>query len=131
MHLVECSHFIVPELGPETKFSYSSQKAVNEYREAKQVELAPDLLSYLFLVILLLQLLYQSLSSILVDVNAVGGVILKLFLILHACPWQLGIETVPVLVGPVTYLHLSKAEKSAPKDFDLLSLLDSILPVYK
>ncbi len=48
MHLVECSHFIVPELGPETKFSYSSQKAVNEYREAKQVELAPDLLSYLF-----------------------------------------------------------------------------------
>ncbi|CAM6039769.1 unnamed protein product [Sphagnum compactum] len=72
-------HFIVPELGPETKFSYSSQKAVNEYREAK----------------------------------------------------QLGIETVPVLVGPVTYLQLSKAEKSAPKDFDLLSLLDSILPVYK
>jgi 5-methyltetrahydropteroyltriglutamate--homocysteine methyltransferase len=79
MHLVECSHFIVPELGPETKFSYSSQKAVNEYREAK----------------------------------------------------QLGIETVPVLVGPVTYLQLSKAEKSAPKDFDLLSLLDSILPIYK
>ncbi|KAH9540165.1 hypothetical protein CY35_15G096700 [Sphagnum magellanicum] len=72
-------HFIVPELGPETKFSYSSQKAVNEYREAK----------------------------------------------------QLGIETVPVLVGPVTYLQLSKAEKSAPKDFDLLSLLDSILPIYK
>ncbi|CAK9207255.1 unnamed protein product [Sphagnum jensenii] len=72
-------HFIVPELGPETKFSYSSQKAVNEYREAK----------------------------------------------------QLGIETVPVLVGPVTYLQLSKAEKSAPKGFDLLSLLDSILPVYK
>ncbi|CAM6017462.1 unnamed protein product [Sphagnum balticum] len=72
-------HFIVPELGPETKFSYSSQKAVNEYREAK----------------------------------------------------KLGIETVPVLVGPVTYLLLSKAEKSAPKHFDLLSLLDSILPVYK
>ncbi|CAM6023948.1 unnamed protein product [Sphagnum balticum] len=25
-------HFIVPELGPATKFSYSSQKAVNEYK---------------------------------------------------------------------------------------------------
>jgi 5-methyltetrahydropteroyltriglutamate--homocysteine methyltransferase len=44
---------------------------------------------------------------------------------------QLGIETVLVLVGPVTYLQLSQAEKSAPQDFDLLSLLDSILPVYK
>jgi 5-methyltetrahydropteroyltriglutamate--homocysteine methyltransferase len=72
-------HFIVPELGPETKFSYSSRKAVNEYKEAK----------------------------------------------------ELGIETVPVLVGPVTYLLLAKAQKGAPKGFDLLSLLDSILPVYK
>ncbi|CAM6036119.1 unnamed protein product [Sphagnum compactum] len=72
-------HFIVPELGPETKFSYSSSKAVNEYKEAK----------------------------------------------------ELGIETVPVLVGPVTYLLLAKAQKGAPKGFDLLSLLDSILPVYK
>jgi hypothetical protein len=35
MHLVECSHFVVPRLGPETKFLYSSQKAVDEYREAK------------------------------------------------------------------------------------------------
>jgi 5-methyltetrahydropteroyltriglutamate--homocysteine methyltransferase len=57
--------------------------------------------------------------------------LLEASLILHACPWQLGIETVPVLVGPVTYLQLSKAEKSAPKGFDLLSLLNSILPVYK
>jgi hypothetical protein len=32
-----CSHFIVPELGPNTKFSYSSHKAVNEYKEAKAV----------------------------------------------------------------------------------------------
>ncbi|CAK9860320.1 unnamed protein product [Sphagnum jensenii] len=72
-------HFIVPELGPETKFSYSSRKAVNEYKEAK----------------------------------------------------ELGIETVPVLVGPVTYLLLAKAQKGAPKGFDLLSLLDSILPIYK
>ncbi len=36
-----------------------------------------------------------------------------------------------MLVGPVKYLLLVKAEKSAPKGFDLLSLLDSILPVYK
>jgi hypothetical protein len=64
-------------------------------------------------------------------VNAAGGVIVKLFLILLACPWQLGIETVSILIGPITYLQLSRAEKSAPEDFDLLSLLDSILPVYK
>ncbi len=44
MRLVVCSHFIVPELGPETKFSYSSRKAVNEYKEAKEVELIPVLL---------------------------------------------------------------------------------------
>lgn len=44
---------------------------------------------------------------------------------------QLGINTVPVLVGPVTYLMLSKADKSAPKGFDTLSLLDAILPIYK
>jgi hypothetical protein len=55
----------------------------------------------------------------------------KLFLTLFACPWQLGIETVSILVGPVTYLQLFRAEKSAPEDFDLLSFLDSILPVYK
>ncbi|KAM0826451.1 hypothetical protein ACQ4PT_068867 [Festuca glaucescens] len=28
-------HFIVPELGPQTKFSYASHKAVSEYKEAK------------------------------------------------------------------------------------------------
>lgn len=32
-----CSHFIVPELGPDVKFSYASHKAVNEYKEAKAV----------------------------------------------------------------------------------------------
>ncbi|KAI7728701.1 hypothetical protein M8C21_019072, partial [Ambrosia artemisiifolia] len=30
-------HYIVPELGPEVKFSYASHKAVNEYKEAKAV----------------------------------------------------------------------------------------------
>ncbi|KAK8943152.1 5-methyltetrahydropteroyltriglutamate--homocysteine methyltransferase [Platanthera zijinensis] len=72
-------HFIVPELGPNTKFSYASHKAVSEYKEAK----------------------------------------------------SLGIDTVPVLVGPVTYLLLSKPAKGVDKSFHLLSLLEHILPIYK
>ncbi|XP_020589208.1 5-methyltetrahydropteroyltriglutamate--homocysteine methyltransferase 2 isoform X1 [Phalaenopsis equestris] len=72
-------HFIVPELGPNTKFSYASHKAVSEYKEAK----------------------------------------------------ALGIDTVPVLVGPVTYLLLSKPAKGVEKTFPLLSLLEHILPIYK
>ncbi|KAL3646271.1 hypothetical protein CASFOL_011451 [Castilleja foliolosa] len=72
-------HFIVPELGPDVKFSYASHKAVNEYKEAK----------------------------------------------------ALGVDTVPVLVGPVTYLLLSKPAKGVEKTFPLLSLLDKILPIYK
>ncbi|XP_039130759.1 5-methyltetrahydropteroyltriglutamate--homocysteine methyltransferase 2-like [Dioscorea cayenensis subsp. rotundata] len=71
-------HFIVPELGPETKFSYASHKAVSEYKEAK----------------------------------------------------ALGIDTVPVLVGPVSYLLLSKPAKGVEKSFSLLSLLRKVLPVY-
>ncbi|KAI4998764.1 hypothetical protein ZWY2020_054106 [Hordeum vulgare] len=43
----------------------------------------------------------------------------------------LGVDTVPVLVGPVSYLLLSKAAKGVEKSFSLLSLLDSILPIYK
>ncbi|XP_057805188.1 5-methyltetrahydropteroyltriglutamate--homocysteine methyltransferase-like isoform X1 [Salvia miltiorrhiza] len=72
-------HFIVPELGPDVKFSYASHKAVNEYKEAK----------------------------------------------------ALGVDTVPVLVGPVSYLLLSKPAKGVEKTFPLLSLLDKILPIYK
>lgn len=34
---VLCSHYIVPELGPDTMFSYASHKAVDEYKEAKGV----------------------------------------------------------------------------------------------
>ncbi|KAL0337108.1 UNVERIFIED_CONTAM: 5-methyltetrahydropteroyltriglutamate--homocysteine methyltransferase [Sesamum calycinum] len=63
-------HFIVPELGPDVKFSYASHKA-------------------------------------------------------------LGVDTVPVLIGPVTYLLLSKPAKGVEKTFPLLSLLDKILPIYK
>ncbi|KAH6798948.1 Cobalamin-independent synthase family protein [Perilla frutescens var. frutescens] len=72
-------HFIVPELGPDVKFSYASHKAVHEYKEAK----------------------------------------------------ALGVDTVPVLVGPVSYLLLSKPAKGVEKTFPLLSLLDKILPIYK
>ncbi|XP_075635056.1 5-methyltetrahydropteroyltriglutamate--homocysteine methyltransferase-like [Castanea sativa] len=72
-------HYIVPELGPEVKFSYASHKAVEEFKEAK----------------------------------------------------ALGVDTVPVLVGPVSYLLLSKPAKGVEKSFSLLSLIDKILPVYK
>ncbi|KAL8132199.1 hypothetical protein AgCh_007916 [Apium graveolens] len=44
---------------------------------------------------------------------------------------QLGVDTVPILVGPVSYLLLSKAAKGVEKTFNLLSLLDKILPIYK
>lgn len=44
---------------------------------------------------------------------------------------QLGINTVPVLVGPVSYLLLSKPAKGVEKSFSLLSLIDKILPVYR
>ncbi|KAK4798886.1 hypothetical protein SAY86_024251 [Trapa natans] len=43
----------------------------------------------------------------------------------------LGIDTVPVLVGPVSYLLLSKPTKGVEKTFSLLSLLGKVLPVYK
>ncbi|KHG18658.1 5-methyltetrahydropteroyltriglutamate--homocysteine methyltransferase [Gossypium arboreum] len=72
-------HFIVPELGPDVKFSYASHKAVDEFKEAK----------------------------------------------------ALGVDTVPVLIGPVSYLLLSKPAKGVEKTFSLLSLLPKIIPIYK
>jgi len=43
----------------------------------------------------------------------------------------IGIHTRPVLIGPITLLHLAKADKdAAPAGFDPLSLLDRLLPVY-
>ncbi|KAJ8446173.1 hypothetical protein Cgig2_015944 [Carnegiea gigantea] len=72
-------HYIVPELGPDMKFTYSFHKVVDEYKEAK----------------------------------------------------ALGVETVPVIIGPVSYLLLAKPAKGIDKSFPLLSLLDKILPVYK
>ncbi len=68
-------HYIVPEFASATKFTLSSPKVFDEFKEAK----------------------------------------------------DLGIVTVPVLIGPVTYLLLGKG----PAGFEPLSLLDSLLPVYE
>ncbi|OWB71697.1 hypothetical protein B5S31_g1388 [[Candida] boidinii] len=42
---------------------------------------------------------------------------------------ELGIETRPVIVGPVSYLYLGKADKDS-LDLEPISLLEKILPVY-
>ncbi|MFJ4844640.1 MULTISPECIES: 5-methyltetrahydropteroyltriglutamate--homocysteine S-methyltransferase [unclassified Streptomyces] len=42
----------------------------------------------------------------------------------------LGLAPRPVLVGPVTYLLLAKPAPGVPADFEPLSLLDRLLPVY-
>ncbi|ADI04387.1 5-methyltetrahydropteroyltriglutamate--homocysteine S-methyltransferase [Streptomyces bingchenggensis BCW-1] len=42
----------------------------------------------------------------------------------------LGLAARPVLVGPVTYLLLAKPTPGAPADFEPLTLLDRLLPVY-
>src|SRR3954447_14555316 len=68
-------HYIVPELGPGTRFELGSSKPFDEYAEAK----------------------------------------------------ALGIETKPVLVGPLTFLLLSKPVEEG---FDPLSLLDPLVDVY-
>ncbi|XP_039160163.1 5-methyltetrahydropteroyltriglutamate--homocysteine methyltransferase-like [Eucalyptus grandis] len=43
---------------------------------------------------------------------------------------KLGVDTVPVLLGPVSYLLLSKPAKGVEKTFAPLSLLRKILPIY-
>jgi 5-methyltetrahydropteroyltriglutamate--homocysteine methyltransferase len=72
-------HYIVPELGPETRFELSSSKPFDEFVEAEDA---------------------------------------------------LGITTVPVLVGPVSFLLLSKAAEGVDEGFDRLSLLEPLLGVY-
>ncbi|MFJ6063991.1 5-methyltetrahydropteroyltriglutamate--homocysteine S-methyltransferase [Streptomyces tendae] len=42
----------------------------------------------------------------------------------------LGLSARPVLVGPVTYLLLAKPAPGVPADFEPLTLLDGLLPVY-
>ncbi|WP_285724425.1 5-methyltetrahydropteroyltriglutamate--homocysteine S-methyltransferase [Psychromicrobium xiongbiense] len=71
-------HYLVPEIGPETTFSLSSRRIVEEFE----------------------------------------------FALAH------GIETRPYIVGPVTYLLLSKASDDAPEGFAPLSRLEDVLPVY-
>ncbi|MEA5455449.1 5-methyltetrahydropteroyltriglutamate--homocysteine S-methyltransferase [Sinomonas sp. JGH33] len=71
-------HYLVPEIGPETSFSLSSERVVDEFRFAKAN----------------------------------------------------GVVTRPYLVGPVTFLLLSKPSDGAPADFDPLTRLEDVLPVY-
>ncbi|MDQ0261453.1 5-methyltetrahydropteroyltriglutamate--homocysteine S-methyltransferase [Sinomonas atrocyanea] len=71
-------HYLVPEIGPETEFSLSSERIVEEFSLA----------------------------------------------LAH------GTVTRPYLVGPVTFLGLSKASDGAPAGFAPLSRLEDILPVY-
>src|SRR5206468_2318940 len=42
----------------------------------------------------------------------------------------LGFITKPVLIGPVTFLSLSKAAHGSPEGFHCLTLLPRLLPVY-
>src|ERR687897_658254 len=72
-------HYIVPELGPGTRFSLSSSKPFDEHAEAME---------------------------------------------------EAGIDTVPVLIGPVSFLLLSKPADGVPEDFDRLNLLEPLIAVY-
>lgn len=71
-------HYLVPEIGPETNFSLTSNRIVEQFEFAKAN----------------------------------------------------GFITRPYLVGPVTYLLLSKASDEAPAGFSPLSRLEDVLPVY-
>ncbi|MFD9032742.1 5-methyltetrahydropteroyltriglutamate--homocysteine S-methyltransferase [Streptomyces sp. NPDC059567] len=71
-------HYLVPELGPDSAFSATSDKQVAELKEAL----------------------------------------------------ALGHSARPVLVGPVTYLLLAKPAPGVAEDFEPLTLLDRLLPVY-
>ena len=72
-------HYIVPELGPDMKFSVSSEKPFDEHAEAQA---------------------------------------------------ELGLSTVPVLVGPVSLLLLGKSADGVGQDFDRLTLIEPLLEVY-
>ncbi len=72
-------HYIVPELGPDTKFSLSNTKPFDEHAEAME---------------------------------------------------DLGIDTVPVLIGPVSFLLLGKSADGVDEDFDRLSLIEPLIEVY-
>ncbi|MEP6481143.1 MAG: 5-methyltetrahydropteroyltriglutamate--homocysteine S-methyltransferase [Rhodoglobus sp.] len=71
-------HYLVPEIGPETKLHFASDRLVREVAEA-------------------------TVS---------------------------GFRTRPVIVGPVTFLLLSKASDNAPAGYRPLDRLDDLIPVY-
>jgi len=72
-------HYLVPELGPGTKFSLSSSKPFDEHAEAME---------------------------------------------------ELGIDTVPVLIGPVSFLLLSKPADGVAENFNPLDLIEDLVEVY-
>src|SRR3954453_4898764 len=72
-------HYIVPELGPETKFSLSSSKPFDEHAEAME---------------------------------------------------EVGIDTVPVLIGPASFLLLSKPADGVSERFDAVDLIEELVEVY-
>jgi 5-methyltetrahydropteroyltriglutamate--homocysteine methyltransferase len=72
-------HYLVPELGPSTRFSLSSTKPLDEHAEAME---------------------------------------------------ELGIDTVPVLIGPVSFLLLSKPADGVDQRFDPLDLIEDLVEVY-
>jgi 5-methyltetrahydropteroyltriglutamate--homocysteine methyltransferase len=72
-------HYLVPELGPDTKFSLSSSKPFDEHAEAME---------------------------------------------------ELGIDTVPVLIGPVSFLLLSKPGDGVPERFEAVDLIEPLVEVY-
>ncbi len=72
-------HYIVPELGPDTRFSLASSKPFDEHAEAME---------------------------------------------------EVGIDTVPVLIGPVSFLLLSKPADGVDEGFDALTLIEPLVEVY-
>src|SRR3954468_6941110 len=72
-------HYIVPELGPDTKFSLSGTKPFDEHAEAME---------------------------------------------------QVGIDTIPVLIGPVSFLLLSKPADGIDERFDALDMIEPLVEVY-
>ncbi|QUH03803.1 5-methyltetrahydropteroyltriglutamate--homocysteine S-methyltransferase [Saccharopolyspora erythraea] len=71
-------HYLVPEIGPDTRFSLTDRTPVRQFQEAA----------------------------------------------------DLGVTTRPVLVGPLTFLLLSKAAEGAPESFRPLDKLDELLTAY-